>query len=192
MQIPATREHNEILLSREDTGRGSRSAAAENALRYAALRRRDSEIRIRPQMQINLRRGRRKKKIIKKKKSERHTESNAPFSAYLVPSVKTGKTKQVHIKIEPIKGKAARRAGGRQPPRRAHGERERIAPPRAVPEPSELSQEDNGGKSEPAVILSSGCTGDNAEERGERVGLAGGGWGNGKSARGEKIPSEGA
>ncbi|XP_031413445.1 uncharacterized protein LOC109365369 [Meleagris gallopavo] len=89
----------------------------------------------------NSREGEKKKK---KKKSERHTESNAPFSAYLVPNVKTGKTKQVHIKIEPIKGKAARRAGGRQPPRRAHGERESIAPPRAVPEPSELSQEDNG------------------------------------------------
>ena len=96
MQIPATREHNEILLSREDTGRGSRSAAAENALRYAALRRRDSEIRIRPQMQINLRRGRRKKKIKNKiKKNQRDIPSQTllflPISSPVLKQAKQNK-----------------------------------------------------------------------------------------------------
>lgn len=37
------------------------------------------------------------------KKNQRHTKSNAPFPAYLVRNGKIGLTKQVHIKIEPIK-----------------------------------------------------------------------------------------
>lgn len=61
-------------------------------------------------MQINFGRGERGEKE-KKKKSEGHTKSNAPFSAHLVHNVKIGKTKQVHIKIEPIKEKTAGRGG---------------------------------------------------------------------------------